>query len=169
MEHQPTGEFIKEKADIDRLHDEDFRLRIHEIEEGKPHVISTPVIQHHRLSVSEYDPVVHPDAKPGRLHLSVRYDDERSQLIIHMINAEGIIRPEQTYAPEMCLTFSLIGNTNVPFDNEKHQRFIVENAPITWKEPVRFSIIYKKVIEAKLHIIFRNSTDPSMPHDREVG
>ena len=102
------------------MQDEDFRARVSKIESGQRP--STDDLQSHRQdqnSTSEYDPVVHPDSKLGRLHLSIRYDDERSQLIVQIIDAQGMIRPEQVYAPDMCLTFSLIENDHKEHESEK--------------------------------------------------
>ncbi|CAF1354487.1 unnamed protein product [Rotaria sp. Silwood1] len=168
VEHQPTGEIIKEKSDIYRLQDEYFRSCVHDIQLGKHHKTDDSTKHHHEECISEYDPVVHPDSKPGRLNLSIRYDDERSQLIIQIINAQGIIRPEQVTARDMCLTFSLIENDINEHDVEKHKRFISENAPILWKEPVIFCITYEKVIKKKLYIFVSNHSDPSTPRDREI-
>ncbi|CAF0976931.1 unnamed protein product [Rotaria sordida] len=167
-EHQPTGEIIKEKSDIYRLQDEYFRSCVHDIELGTHHKTNDSIQHQDQQYISEYDPIVHPDSKLGRLHLSIRYDDERSQLIIQIINAQGIIRPEQVYARDMCLTFSLIENDNNKYDVEKHERFVVENAPIQWNEPEIFCITYEKVIEKNLYIFLSNRTDPSTPRDREV-
>lgn len=68
----------------------------------------------------------------------------------------------------MSLTFSLIGNNNIEYNTEKHERIVVDNAPIQWKEPVIFGILYETVIEQNLYILVANRTDPSAPRDREV-
>ena len=104
-----SGEIIKEKSDLCRLQDEDLRSRV-----AEPHLSDDYVTVDNQNTISEYDPVVHPDANMGRLHLSIRYDDERSRLIVQILDAQGLIRPEQVYAPEMCLTFALIG----PYAND---------------------------------------------------
>ncbi len=151
------------------MQDEDFRARVNKIESGQQSTTDDSKSHHQQQNtISDCDPVVHPDSKSGRLHLSVRYDDERSQLIVQIIDAQGIIRPEQVYAPDMCLTFSLIGNDHTKYESEKHERIFVDNAPIEWKEPVIFCITYEKVIQQNLYIIAANRTDPSAPRDREV-
>ncbi|UJR31479.1 hypothetical protein I4U23_018968 [Adineta vaga] len=167
-EHQPTGKIVREQSDIDRLQDEDFRTRVNEIASGQHH--ATDDINEHQsqLNVTEYDPVVHPDAKHGRLQLSIRFNHENNQLIIQIIDAQGIIRPEQIYSPEMDIYFSLIENDSKENPKEKQSRVIVENAAVLWKEPLLFSDTYEKFIKETLHVLVENHTDPSVPRDREI-
>lgn len=68
----------------------------------------------------------------------------------------------------MSVTFSLIGKNQTEYNTEKHERVVVDNAPIQWKEPIIFSITYEHVIEQNLYIFVANRTDPSTPRDREV-
>ncbi|CAF1114705.1 unnamed protein product [Adineta steineri] len=166
--HEPTGEIIREKSDLYRLQDEDFRLRVHEIETGDHHRANDSINHRSQSITSEYDPVVHRDSKLGRLQLSIRYNNEQNQLIIQILDAQGLIRPEQFYAPDMNLTFSLIGNDNKEFSTEKQNRIIVENSAVLWKEPMVFSHIHKNILEQNLHILATNHTDPSAPRDREI-
>jgi len=168
-EHQSTGEIKKEKSDLSRLQDEDLRLRIAENESGEHHIADDYVTIEHQNHNFEYDPVVHPDSKIGRLHLSIRYDDERSQLIVQILEAEGLIRPGQSYAPDMCLAFTLIGPFNNEDDTEKHTRIVVENAPILWKEPMSFCITFENAIKQNLYVSVTNKTDPTAPRDREIS
>jgi len=168
-EHQSSGEIKKEKSDLYRLQDEDLRSRIAENESGEHHITDDYVNIEHQNSISEYDPVVHRDSKTGRLHLSIRYDDERSQLTVQILDAEGLIRPEQLYAPEMSLTFTLIGPYNIEDEPEKHTRIAVENAAILWKEPVVFCITFENAIKQNLYVNASNVTDPAAPREREVS
>ncbi|CAF1659329.1 unnamed protein product [Adineta ricciae] len=160
-EHQPTGKTVREGSDILRLQDEDFRARINDISTGRTHVNNDDQSQ---VSVAEYDPVVHPDDKHGRVYLSIRFNQESSQLIVQILDAQGLIRPEQAYAPEMSMNFSLIGNGQ----KEKHSRVFVENAAVLWKEPMVFSDTHDKLLGQTLHILATNDTDPSAPRDREA-
>jgi len=165
-DHQrSTGEIIKEKSDIYRLQDEDFRERVHEIAIGKIHETKTHDDQ---TIVSEYDPAVRPDDKHGRLHLSIKYHNEQNVFVVKIIDAQGMIRPEQVYAPEMCLTFSLKRIDTNEQEKEIHERIFIINVPKQWQEPVTFSIDYTQIIQDNLHILARNSTDPSAPRDRQV-
>jgi hypothetical protein len=160
-----SGEIIKEKSDLCRLQDEDLRSRVAENESGEHNHSGDYVNIDDPNTISEYDPVVHPDTKIGRLHLSIRYDDERSQLIVQILDAQGLIRPEQLYAPEMCLTFTLIGLYD---DTEKHTRIVVDNAAVIWKEPMRFCSTFENAIKQNLYVLVSNKTDPTAPQDREV-
>ena len=117
-----------------------------------------------QVNVAEYDPVVHPDGKHGRVYLSIRFNQESNQLIVQILDAQGLIRPEQVYAPEMNMSFSMSGNDQ----KEKHSRVFVENAAVLWKEPMIFSDTHDKLLEQTLHILATNDTDPSAPRDREV-
>jgi hypothetical protein len=163
-EHQASGEIIKEKSDLCRLQDEDLRSRVTENKSDEHHIADDYVNIEHQNSLFEYDPVVHPDSKTGRLHLSIRYDDERSKLIVQILDAQGLILPEQFYALEMGLTFSLIPTST----NEKHTRIVVENAAVSWKEPITFCITFENATKKNLYINASNKTDPSVPRDREV-
>ena len=167
-EHQPSGEIIKEKSDLCRLQDEDFRSRVAENSSGEHHITDDYVKIERQGSVHEYDPVVHPDSKTGRLHLSIRYDYERSKLIVAIIDGQGLIRPEQTYAPEMCLTFTLIGPYINDNETEQHTRILAENAAVSWKEPMTFCITFENATKQNLYVNITNKTDPSAPRDREV-
>lgn len=167
-EHQSTGEIKTEKSDLNRLQDEDLRSRIAENESGENHITDDYVNIEHQNNISEYDSVVHQDSKTGRLHLSIRYDDERSQLIVQILDAEGLIRPEQLYAPEMSLTFTLIGPYNNEDETEKHTRIAVENATTLWKEPIVFCITFENAIKQNLYVNALNVTDPAAPREREV-
>ncbi|CAF1223059.1 unnamed protein product [Rotaria sp. Silwood1] len=187
-----SGEIIYEISDISRLQNEDLRLRIAKHDSFISNKSATDVeSEHHNDSVEndlkvfnkpsdditiedqndeyEYDPVVHPDSKPGRLHLSIRYDNERSKLIVQILNAQGLIEPEQVYSREMCLKFTLIGPYNNEDVTEKHVRVIVENAPIIWKEPMTFCTTFENAIKHNLYIYATNNTDPVAPRDREIS
>jgi len=167
-EHQSSGEIKKEKSDLYRLQDEDLRSRIAENESDEHHITDDYVNIEHQTSISEYDPVVHGDSKNGRLHLSIRYDDERSQLIVQILNAEGLIGPKQLYAPEMSLTFTLIGPYNNDDETEKHTRIIVDNAAISCRQPMVFCITLENAIKQNLYVNAANVTDPEAPREREV-
>jgi hypothetical protein len=167
-EYHSTGAIKKEKSDLCRLQDEDLRSRIAGNESDEHHITDEYVNIEHQNSVSEYDPVVHGDSKIGRLHLSIRYDNERSQLIVQIVDAQGLIRPEQLYSPEMCLTFTLIGPYINEDEVEKHTRVAVENAAISWKEPMAFCITFENAIKQNLYVNVTNKTDPVAPRDREV-
>jgi hypothetical protein len=167
-EHQSSGVIKKENSDLYRLHNEYLRSRIAENESGEHSITDDYVDIERQNSMSEYDPVVHPDSKIGRLHLSIRYDNERSQLIVQILDAQGLIRPEQLYAPEMSLTFTLIGPNNNKDEIEKHTRIAVENAAILWKEPMLFSITFENATKQNLYVNVTNKSDPSAPRDREV-
>ena len=121
-----------------------------------------------QTTLGEYDAVVHPENKIGRLHLSIRYDDERSQLIVRIIDAEGVIRPEQVYAPEMVMTAALIGLDGNEMDGEKHSRVFVDNASVNWKKPMTFCVTYENAQKQHLYFNLSNKTDPAAPRDREV-
>ncbi|CAF3791257.1 unnamed protein product [Adineta steineri] len=166
LEPQLSGAIVIEKSDLCRLQDEDFRSRIAANKSGEHSIVDEYVNVERHQSVSEYDPVVHPDSKTGRLHLSIRYDDERSKLIVHILNAEGLIRPEQIHSPEMCLTFSLTG---LPDHTEKHTRIVVDNAAISWKEPLTFCITFESMTKKTLYILASNKTDPEAIQDRELS
>ena len=164
-----SGEIVKEKSDLCRLQDEDLRSRVAENESGEPHTPDDYVkIENDDSSIPEFDPVVHPDTKPGRLQLSIRYDSERSRLIVKILAGEGLIRPEQTYAPEMYLTFTLIGPYLNDDDTEKHTRVVVDNSSVIWKEPMRFCSTFTNAIKQNLYVNVSNKTDPNAPRDREV-
>jgi hypothetical protein len=167
LKSSSSGEIIKEKSDLCRLQDEDLRLRVAENESGE-HTPDDYVTIDSESASSEYDAVVHPDAKTGRLQLSVRYDNERSRLIVQILDAQGLIRPEQTYAPEMCLTFTLIGPYTNDDETEKHTRIVVDNSSVIWKEPMRFCSTLESAIKQNLYVNVSNKTDPSAPRDREV-
>lgn len=167
-EPRSSGEIIKEKSDLYCLQDEYLRTRVAENESGEQHIADDYVTVERPDSFSEYDPVIHPDAKTGRLHLSIRYDDERSKLIVRILDAQGLIRPEQLYAQEMSLTFSLIKPSDQRDNAEKHTRVIVENAAVSWKEAVTFSVTFENVTKEKLYINASNKTDPAAVRDREV-
>jgi hypothetical protein len=160
---------VREKSDIYRLQDEDFRARVHDIASGQQHITDDAVDHPSSKSIAEYDPVVHPDSKHGRLHLSIQYNQGHNQLQVQIIDAQGVIRPEQLYAPEMHLTFSLRGNHQAGQCEEQHARVMVENAAVAWKEPMLFSVPYENLTEQVLHIMAKNQTDPSAPRDREVS
>jgi len=168
-EHQTSNEIIKEKSDLCRLQDEDLRSRIAVKESGEQHIADDYVNIERQNSISEYDPVVHRDDKPGRLHLSIRYDDERSKLVVQILEAEGLIRPEQLYSPEMCLTFTLVGPYSTGNEAEKYTRVVVENAAVTWKEAIIFCITFENAIKQNLYIKASNKTDPAAPRDREIS
>jgi hypothetical protein len=168
VEHLSTNETIKEKSDLCRLQDEHLRTRVAEIKSNEHHIADEYVNIERQNSVSEYDPVVHPDSKTGRLHLSIRYDDERSKLVVQILDAQGLIRPDQFYAPEMCLTFSLTSPDTDDDETIKHTRVVVQNAAVSWKEPITFCITYENVIAHNLYINATNKTDPSVPVDRDV-
>lgn len=163
-EHQSSGEIIKEKSDLCRLQDEDLRSRVAENESDEHHLSDDYVNIENQNTISEYDSVVHPDTKIGRLHLSIRYDDERSRLIVQILDAQDLIRPEQLYAPEMCLIFTLIG----PYSNDDHTRIVVNNTTVIWKEPIIFCSTFENAIKQNLHVNVSNKTDPAAPQDREV-
>lgn len=163
-EHHPTGVVRKEQADLSRLEFDDFRSRVTENEQP----ISSQSDNVVEENPAEYDPVVHRDQKTGRLHLAIRYDNERSQLIVQIVDAQGLIRPEQIYAPEMVLIFSLIGPYTNDDDAEKHSRVVVENAAVTWKEAMPFCVTYENAIKQNLYVTATNQTDPAAPRDREV-
>ena len=165
----PSGQLINEKSDITRLQDEDLRARVTE-KFSREHSISEDYVTiDHQTSLSDYDPVVHPDGKLGRLHLSVRYDKQQSHLSVQLLGAEGLIRPDQSYAPEMMLTFTLIGPNQDDEMTEKHTRIVVENAPITWKQPMTFATAFGAAIKQNLYITATNETDPAAPNDRDVS
>ena len=164
-----TGEIITEKSDITRLQDEDFRSRVTENASHDHSIPDDYVTVDHQTSLSDYDPVVHPDARVGRLRLSVQYDDQHSHLNVQLIDAEGLIRPDQNYAPEMVLTFSLIGPYQSDEKIEKHTRVVVENAAVTWKHPMTFAITLDNAIKQNLYVSATNETDPAAPNDREVS
>ncbi|UJR15196.1 hypothetical protein I4U23_002156 [Adineta vaga] len=168
-ELQSTGKIIKEKSDICRLQDEDLRSRIVENDSAEHNIADDYVTIDRQQILSEYDSVVHPDGKTGRLHLSIRYDDERSKLIVRLLDAQGLILPAQIYAPEICLSFSLIQSSGT-HDNEieKHTRIVVENAAISWKEPCTFCSTFEHVTKGNLYIKASNQTDPAAIRDREV-
>jgi len=168
-EHQSSGAIIKEKSDLCRLQDEDLRSRIAENESGEHHITDDYVNIERQGSVSEYDPVVHPDSKNGRLHLSIRYDNERSKLIVQILDGQGLIRPEQLYSPQMCLTFTLIGPYTNEDDTEKHTRIVVENAAVVWKEPMTFCVTFENATKQNLYVNITNKTDPTAPRDREIS
>jgi hypothetical protein len=168
FDRQSSGEIKKERSDLYRLQDEDLRSRIAENESDEQHITDDYINIERQNSLSEYDPVVHPDSKIGRLHLAIRYDNERSQLIVQILDAQGLIRPEQLYAQEMCLTFTLIGPFNNDDDTEKHTRIAVENAAISWKEPMSFCITFENATKQNLYVNATNKTDPAAPRDREV-
>lgn len=81
-----------------------------------------------------------------------------------------MIRPEQVYAPDMCLSFSLVRNDVKEEVEEKckFDRVFVIDAPKQWQEPVMFSIAFNQVIQETLHVLARNDSDPSAPRDRQV-
>jgi len=112
-------------------------------------------------SIPGYDPVVRPDAKIGCLHLLIHYDNEQTQLTVQILD-------EQLYAQETLLTFTFVGASSADDVVEKHSRVIVENAPVAWKEPMRFSTTFDNVIKQNLYVCATNQTDPSAPRDREV-
>lgn len=167
-ERQTSGAIKREQSDLARLQDEDLRSRVAENASGEHHITEEYVTIERENSLSEYDPVVHPDAKTGRLNLSIRYDDERSQLIVEILDAQGLIGPKQLYAPEMCLTFTLIGPYNNDDEIEKHTRVVVANTSVVWKEPMSFCITFSNVIKQNLYVNATNKTDPDAPRDREV-
>ena len=167
---QPTGKIVKENSDIDLLQDKNLRAHIAQNEFDDQHIADDYVTIDHAHSLAEYDAVVHPDGKTGCLHLSIRYDDERSKLIVQLLDAQGLIRPEQVYSPETCLTFVLTkSNTNTDAsETEKHTRVVVENAAVSWKEPCTFCSTFEHVIQGNLYIKASNHTDPAAIRDREV-
>ena len=125
--------------------------------------------QQDSTQVSQWDPAVHPDPKSGRLHLSIKYDDEKSDLIVQILDAQGMIRPGQIYASDTRLTFSLIANDRTEHASEKQERIFVDNAPVQWTEPMIFCRKYDQVIEENLYILATNHNDPTAPRDREVS
>jgi hypothetical protein len=69
----------------------------------------------------------------------------------------------------MCLTLSLTGDDHGNHNNTgKHERIIVDNTSVKWKEPVIFCTSFEKVIKQNLYIYVENRTDPSAPRNREV-
>lgn len=167
-EHGTSGDIVKEQSDLCRLQEEDFRARIAESDSSDDHLSEGYVNIDEQTSFAEYDAVVHADNKTGRLHLSIRYDDERSQLIVRILDAQGIIRPEQVYAPEMVLTVTLTGHDDGQAEGEKQIRVFVDNAAVAWKEPMTFCITYENARKNNLYFIVSNKTDPSTPRDRQV-
>lgn len=121
-----------------------------------------------QTTFSDYDSVIHHDWKIGRLRLAIRYDDERSQLTVRILDAQGLIRPEQVYAPEMVLTFTLIGPFASDDEPAKHTRVVVDNAAVIWKEPMTFCVTCENARKQNLYINVSNKTDPAAPRDREV-
>lgn len=149
-----SGEIVRETSDLTRLQDEDFRQRVQHHQTNDNSDRDVP------LNVENNDPVVHRDKHSGRLNLSIEFDRDDHSLNVQIVDAQGLIRPEQFSVPEMMLTFSLNG--------EKHQRIVVENAPIDWKTPMRFSTSFDNLIGQNLYIKASNQSDPSAPKDREV-
>ena len=168
-EHQPSGEIRKEKSDLCRLQDEDFRSRVSDNGSSEHSITDDYVKVEEQNFISEYDPVVHADPKIGRLHLSIRYDNERSKLIVQIVDAQGLIRPEQVYVPEMYLVFTLIGPYSTDDnDAEKHTRIVVDNAPVNWRESMAFCVTFENATKQNLYVNASNKSDPSTPRDREV-
>ncbi|CAF1040232.1 unnamed protein product [Adineta ricciae] len=165
---QSTGKIVKENSDIDLLQDKNLRAHIAQNEFDDQHIADDYVTIDHAHSLAEYDAVVHPDGKTGRLHLSIRYDDERSKLIVRLLDAQGLIRPEQIYSPETCLTFFLTKSNTDDSETEKHTRVVVENAAISWNEPCTFCSTFEHVIQGNLYVKASNRTDPAAIRDREV-
>ena len=160
--HRSEGQTIKESSDLSRIQDEDLRSRVAD------HSLADDYVNiEYPTKPTEYDPVVHPDGKQGRVHLSIRYDGERRKLVVQIVDGQGLIHPEQTYAPEMTLAFSLIGPFNDD-ETEKHTRVVVANDAVKWKEPMEFSISRENAIRQNLYVSVANETDPHAPRDREV-
>ncbi|CAF1066481.1 unnamed protein product [Rotaria sordida] len=168
-EHQPSGEIVHETSDLCRLQDEDLRTRIAKHGSFISNEPNDYVKVEHQNVVFPYDPVVHADSKPSRLHLSIRYDNERSKLIVQIVDAQGLISPEQLFSPEMDLKFTLIGPFNNEDITEKHTRIFVDNARIVWKEPMTFCITFENATKHNLYVYASNTTDPAAPQDREVS
>ncbi|CAF2654760.1 unnamed protein product [Rotaria sp. Silwood2] len=127
------------------------------------------ITNEHENNAHGYDSVVHPDSKSSRLHLSIRYDNEQSKLIVKILSVQGLIEPEQVYSPEMCLKFTLIGPHNNEDVTEQHIRVLVENAPIPWKEPMTFCTTFENATKHNLYVYATNNTDPAASRDREMS
>lgn len=152
------------------MQDEDFRARVKRIESNPEDPTNDSANnQQSSTQIFEWDPAVHPDGKSGRLHLSIQYDDEKNQLIVQILDAQGMIRSDQIYASDMRLTFSLIANDRTEQTSEKHERIFVDHAPVQWKEPMIFCTKFDQVIQENLYILATNDSDPTAPRDREVS
>ncbi|CAF4375878.1 unnamed protein product, partial [Rotaria sp. Silwood2] len=127
------------------------------------------ITNEHENNAHGYDSVVHPDSKSSRLHLSIRYDNEQSKLIVKILSVQGLIEPEQVYSPEMCLKFTLIGPHNNEDVTEQHIRVLAENAPIPWKEPMTFCTTFENATKHNLYVYATNNTDPAASRDREMS
>lgn len=79
-----------------------------------------------------------------------------------------MIRPNQIYASDMRLIFSLITNDRAEHTSHRHERIFVDNAPVKWKEPIVFYTSYDQAIQQNLYILATNDSDPTAPRDREV-
>lgn len=159
-----SGVVVKETSDLTRLQDEDFRSRLKDEHRSMENQFGDVPID-----VNKDDPLRHRDDRQGRVNLSIRYDDEEKKLFVQLLDAQGLIRPEQFAVPEMFLQFTLVGPNQNDFEPEKHQRIVGENAPTNCKEPMTFDIALDKAIEQNLFLRVFNDTDPSAPTDREVN
>ncbi|CAM4799842.1 unnamed protein product [Rotaria magnacalcarata] len=166
----PSGIIVNEKSDIWRLQDEALRSQIAENQAGVSDASHDQEnIATETNTVDQYDPVVHADARPVRLQLSIRYDGERSKLIVQVLDGQGLIPPELDYAPEMCLQFTLIGPHANETTVEKHTRIFVANDAVIWKEPMTFCATFENAIKQNLYISATNRSDPAASRDHDIS
>lgn len=159
---------IREKSDILRTQYDDFRTRV---TEHNTDVLNTAeIFQKNEEEIPEevHDPVVHPDPRPGRIQLSIRYDDERSKLIVQVLDAQGLIPVDANYAPEMFVNFTLKGLNTDEKLTEHYTRVFVENPSVVWKEPMKFCVTFENAKKQNLYVRATNRTDPAASNDREV-
>ncbi|CAF3085680.1 unnamed protein product [Rotaria socialis] len=166
----PSGIIVNEKSDILCLQDEVLRSQIAKNQAG----VSDASDDHENVTtetntVDQCDPVVHADARAARLRLLIRYDGERSKLIVQVLDGQGLIPPELDYAPEMCLKFTLVGPHVNETTVEKHTRIFVANDAVIWKEPMTFCVTFENAIKQNLYIFTANRSDPAASYDHDIS
>ncbi|CAM4887824.1 unnamed protein product [Rotaria socialis] len=147
----PSGIIVNEKSDILCLQDEVLRSQIAKNQAG----VSDASDDHENVTtetntVDQCDPVVHADARAARLRLLIRYDGERSKLIVQVL--DGQVGPH-------------VNETTV----EKHTRIFVANDAVIWKEPMTFCVTFENAIKQNLYIFTANRSDPAASYDHDIS
>ena len=115
----------------------------------------------------KYNSTVSSNSKPGRLHLLIRYDNERSKLIVEILDFEDLVVPKQENAFVVCLEFTLIGPYSDENSTEKFTRILVENVAKEKKDPMEFCTTLEYATKQNLYVNAANaSLETSL--DREV-
>lgn len=165
---------VNESADITRLQNEDLLARVDSDPSSATSIGDDYIKIDRNYLLNEMNQDTMPqisvgsDGDVGRIQLRIQYNESLGQLSVQILDFNGIIHRSQTYAPEALVEFALIGREQNDEEPIKQQRIIVENSPVSWKEPIHFNVEFDLVKRQNLYVLIKNDSDPQAPNDREV-